>query len=167
MNCMIETLDRTHDRTTFDCGDVSLNDFIIKFSTQYSRKRVGKTYVLVAEGQKQVLGYYTVAAYSIDFEEWPEDLSKKLPRHPISVILLGRFAVDRTLQGQGQGTFLLQDALTRCLAAQDIIGVHAVFVEAIDLNAAKFYERFGFSSLKNNPLKLYLRIETIEKSRGI
>ena len=167
MNWVVEALDRSHDRTTFDCGEVSLNDFIIKFSTQYSKKRVGKTYVLVAEGQKLVLGYYTVAAYSIDFEEWPEDLSKKLPRHPISVILLGRFAVDRTLQGQGQGKFLLHDALTRCLAAQDIIGVHAVFVDAIDAKAATFYARFGFSPLKNNPLKLYLRIETIEKSRGV
>jgi predicted N-acetyltransferase YhbS len=89
----------------------------------------------------------------------PEKLAKKLPRHPVPVAVLARLAVDLSVKGQGLGRSLIGDALTRCVSLSDQIGIHAVFVEAIDDEAVRFYERFGFVPLRDQPDKLFLRID--------
>jgi hypothetical protein len=38
-----------------------------------------------------------------------------------------------------------------------------VFVDAIDLEAAGFYRKYGFIELPEDPLKLFLPMRTIEK----
>ncbi len=96
----IERFDRTkHDRTGFSCGKPTLDDFLRSFVTQYEKRRLGITYVAVAPGKSEVLGYYTLASGGITFASLPLSLSKKLPKHPIPVVLLGRLAVDKELRG--------------------------------------------------------------------
>lgn len=51
MAWVIEPFDRRHDRSAFDCGQPLLNDFIQRYATQYERRRVGRTYVLIESGQ--------------------------------------------------------------------------------------------------------------------
>jgi GNAT superfamily N-acetyltransferase len=82
------------------------------------------------------------------------------------VILLARLAVARGAQGQGLGRALLVDALKRCRELAEKLGVHAVEVDAIDQQAGKFYQKYGFTSLLDNPLHLYLPIATIRKAEG-
>jgi predicted GNAT family N-acyltransferase len=41
----------------------------------------------------------------------PEELTRKLPRFPLPVTLLGRMAVSQSSRGQGFGEFLLMHAL--------------------------------------------------------
>ena len=75
--------------------------------------------LLQCEGEgNTVLGYYTLSAISVDIGEWPETVARKLPRYPVvPATLLGRLAIDRRLQGQGAGEYLLMDALHRSLQA--------------------------------------------------
>jgi GNAT superfamily N-acetyltransferase len=143
-----------------------LDNFLRTLVSQYEKRRLGRTHVVVRPGEKRVLGYYTLASGAVSFANLPEQATKKLPRHPVPVILLARLALDQSVQGQGLGGFLLADALRRCLSLAGQLGVHAVEVDAIDDQAKAFYERYGFVALQDNPLHLYLPMATIEDAFG-
>jgi GNAT superfamily N-acetyltransferase len=162
----VERLDRSHERGEFTCGQALLDNFLRTLVSQYEKRRLGRTYVVVRPGEKRVLGYYTLASGAVSFENLPQQAAKRLPRHHVPVILLARLAVDQSAQGQGLGGFLLGDALRRCLSLAGQLGVHAVEVDAIDDHARAFYERYGFSPLRDNPLHLYLPMTTIEEAFG-
>jgi GNAT superfamily N-acetyltransferase len=163
---VIEPLARDHIRDGFDCGKPSLTEFLHTLAGQYERRGAGRTYVALPMGQRVVVGYYTLAASSIELGRLPPKVSKKLPRHPVPAILLGRLAVDRTAQGRGLGAHLLIDAATRCARTAGDIGVFALATTAIDDEAARFYTRFGFIPLEDDPRYLYLPVETIQKLLG-
>lgn len=162
----IEPFGKAHDRSAFTCGKPSLDDFIRTRVSQYEKRRLGKTFVAVLEGDKRVIGYYTLAAGAIRFEHLPTDVSRKLPKHPIPVILLARLAVDQSAQGKRLGEGLLLDALQRSLDLSDHLGAHCVEVEALDDSAVMFYVKYGFVPLIDCPKHLYLPLATIEKVLG-
>jgi GNAT superfamily N-acetyltransferase len=161
---LIERLDRSHDRAGFACGKPPLDEFIRRLVSQYEKRNLGRTFVAVPSGEKRVSGYYTLASGSVSFANLPEDTARKLPRHPVPVVLLGRLAVDQTAQGKGLGERLLLDALRRCLALADELGVYAVEVNAIDPQAKAFYARYGFVPLLDNELHLFLPVATIRQA---
>jgi GNAT superfamily N-acetyltransferase len=160
----IERLERSHDRTSFACGKPPLDEFIRRLVSQYEKRNLGRTYVAVRPGDRQVIGYYTLAAGAIAFQNLPAPAAKKLPKHPVPVVLLARLAVDQSAQGQGLGEALLIDALDRCLGLADQVGLHAVEVDAIDQPARAFYEKYGFVPLPDSPLHLFLPLGTIRDS---
>lgn len=162
----IERLDRSHERAEFECGKPPLDDFIRKLVSQYEKRNLGRTYVVVRGEEKRVFGYYTLASGSVAFASLPEDAAKKLPRHPVPVVLLARLAVDKAARGQRLGEMLLVDALRRALSLADRVGVHAVEVDAIDAEAKAFYEKYGFVALHDQELHLYLPVTTIRTAFG-
>lgn len=162
----IEPFGKHHDRTAFSCGRPPLDDFIRARVSQYEKRRLGKTFVAVPPGNPRVIGYYTLSSAALAFEHLPPDASRKLPKHPVPVVLLARLAVDQSVQGQGLGEGLLLDALQRTLTLSSSLGVHAVEVDALDDAAAAFYRKYGFTALLDNPLHLYLPIATIEQILG-
>jgi GNAT superfamily N-acetyltransferase len=156
----IERLDRSHQRAEFRCGKAPLDDFLRSLVGQYERRNLGRTFVAVRDGEKRVYGYYTLASGSVSFQNLPDAAARKLPKHPVPVILLARLAVDLTLQGKGLGEALMIDALKRCLQLTDTLGVYAVEVDAIDQQAKAFYQKYGFTALVDNELHLYLPTAT-------
>ena len=62
----------------------------------------------------------------------PTAEAKELPRLDVPVVLIGKLAVDRSVQGQGLGALLLVDALRRSLQISEQVGIRAVGVDAID-----------------------------------
>ena len=135
----IEPLDRTHKRAEFACGKPPLDDFIRALASQYERRRPGRNALsFVKAGNRQVLAYYTIASSSLSFEELPADTGRKLPKHPVPVILLGRLAVDQSAQDQRLGEKLLIYALRRSLELSQFLGIHAIEVDAIDAEAKAF-----------------------------
>ncbi|QJW96836.1 GNAT family N-acetyltransferase [Frigoriglobus tundricola] len=164
MTTTIERLSRQHQRDGFDCGKPPLNDFLARFVSQYEKRNLARTYVLVRPGDVKVLGYYTLASSAIEFDSLPAANTKKLPEHPIPAVLLARLAVDLSGRGQGLGGRLLLDCFERCLLLADQIGIHSVTVDAIDDEAARFYEHFGFTCFPEQPSKLFLPISVIKQS---
>lgn len=160
----IEPFGKAHDRSAFACGQPTLDDFIRTRVSQYEKRRLGRTFVAVPAGEKRVLGYYTLAAGTVTFERLPTAASRKLPKHPIPVILLARLAVDRSAQGKRLGERLLLDALQRSLDLSGHLGAHAVEVNALDNSAVAFYLKYGFAPLLDNPRHLYLPLATIKKA---
>jgi GNAT superfamily N-acetyltransferase len=157
----IEPLRAIHERGEFSCGKAPLDDFLRLRATQYARRRLGRTYVALFPNTMKVAGYYTIAAGAV--ANLPPESAKRLPRHPLPVILLGRLAVDLKASGQGLGRALLRDALRRSLELSQQLGLFAVEVLAIDVAAKQFYMKYGFVPLVDNDLHLFLPINTIEE----
>lgn len=113
----IERLAKHHDRSAFECGQRSLSDWIRQSAGQFMDRDLSRVYVAVSPGQSQVLGYYAISNAHIRPDDLPRPNSKRLPRHiDVPVALIGKLAVDRGVQGQGLGAFLLIDAPRRIRA---------------------------------------------------
>jgi predicted GNAT family N-acyltransferase len=161
----IEPLRDSHGRSEFSCGKAPLDDFLRLRATQYERRRLGRTYVALFPSATTVAGYYTLAASAVAVANLPSDVAKRLPKHPVPVILLGRLAVDQKARGQGLGRVLLRDALCRSADLSQQLGLFAVEVLAIDAEAKEFYTKYGFVPLADNDLHLVLPIKTIQEGR--
>ncbi|MBB3059717.1 GNAT family N-acetyltransferase [Microbulbifer rhizosphaerae] len=159
---VITPLNNHHDRPGFHCGNTSLDDYIRKQARQDVKRRVSRVFVATEGSQPgTIVGYYTLSTLSIELNQLPENLARKLPRHPIPAALLGRLAVSQAAQGHGVGRVLLADALKRTLAASDEIAIYAMVVDAIDEDAQSFYEQFGFARLATDSRRLFLPLKSL------
>jgi predicted N-acetyltransferase YhbS len=154
-------LDKSFDKSSFDCGKPQLNNYLKKYAFQNQQKRYSITCVTTLKNSKEIIGYYCTSASSIEFANIPDSLTKKLPKYPAPVMLIGQLAVDRKMQGKGLGKVLLMHALSRAVRISSEIGIFAVRVDAMDREARDFYVKYGFISLKDAEFSLILPIETI------
>jgi GNAT superfamily N-acetyltransferase len=161
---VIERLAKHHNRSAFSCGQETLDRYLQTQASQEARRYFAAPFVLVEAGKSRVWGYYTLSARGIELDHLPVNISKKLPRYPqVPATLLGRLAVDRRLQGQKLGEFLLQHALRSALEQSGRISAAAVVVDAIDDMAHRFYLHYGFIPFPDRPDRLFLPMETIAK----
>lgn len=159
----VRRLETTDDLGTFDCGVAELNEWLRQFGVPDHSAGASVTYVLTRGAH--VVGFYTLAPSAIEPLRAAQRHGAGLPRNrPIPVILLARLGLDRSEQGSGLGSELLRDALARCAAAADDIGGRAVLVHAKDEAAARFYRRWGFQELPDNPHHLYLLMKDLRAS---
>jgi predicted GNAT family N-acyltransferase len=155
-------LSKTYNKTIFNCGYTLLDDYIKKQAKQDVNRDLSACFVLV-DNENVVKGYYTLSANSVKREDFPEALIKKLPPsyNDLPTILLGRLAIDNTLQGKGYGEILLMDALTRSVKISESLGAIAVIVDPIDEKAQAFYAKYGFILLPTSG-KMLIPIQTIK-----
>ena len=156
----IEILKSSHNKKSFNCAQEDLNLFIKKYASQHQRSGTSKTYVAL-DHEDNVIGFYCLSSTSINFELVNEEFTKRLPRYPLPSIVIGRFAVDISMQGQGIGKYLLAHALRQIANVSQMIGVNFVVIHAKDQKAANFYQRFGFIALSSNPLTLIYPVKQI------
>ena len=161
MNLVIEPLGKQHNRAAFSCGVADLDDYLKRRAGQDVRRRIARVFVCTEGGSDVVLGFYTLSALSIDVSSLPEDQARKLPRHPVPAALIGRLAVDRSAQGRGLGRLLVTDAIQRTLGASEQVAIHAVVVDAKNEAARRFYQAYGFLSLPDQPMRLFLPLRSI------
>ena len=154
-----ELLNPAHDVRNFDCGKQELTEWPRRYPLQ--NQQAGASRVYVAHRGERVIGYYALAAGSVELEAAPARVKKGPPRHPIPVILLARLAVDASEQRRGLGAALLKDALTRIASAAGEIGVRAVLVHAKDNDAKAFYQRYDFEPSPTDPLHLFLLMKDL------
>jgi GNAT superfamily N-acetyltransferase len=160
----IELLASQHVRTEFDCGEPSLSDWIRQQASQFVSRDLAKVYVLVRNDDPQVWGYYAISTCQIRFEELPPKHSKGLPRRlGIPAALIGKLAVDKSLQGQKRGGVLLYDAMRRVRDLSETIGIRAVVVDAIDQRAREFYLHHDFIALADDPYRLFIPLSIVRK----
>lgn len=163
MKLTIRLLEKKYDKSTFNCGYTLLDDYLKRQARQDVDRNLSACFVLVDDADI-VHGYYTLSANAIKRDDFPELLLKKLPLsyQDLPVVLLGRLAVDKRLQGQGYGEILLIDALKRCYEISESLGTIAIVVDPIDEKAQKFYERYGFILLPTSQ-KMFLPMKTIKE----
>jgi GNAT superfamily N-acetyltransferase len=150
-----ERLNAHHDLTQFSCGEHSLDHWLRSRALQNEKSGASRTYVVCSRGC--VVGYYALAAGAVAHTEAATRVKRNMP-DPVPVILIGRLAIDSRFQGRGIGADLLSDAVLRILQAAEIAGIRAILVNAISLNAKRFYEKYGFISSPANPQTLMITV---------
>lgn len=160
----IESLDgRKHIRSDFCCGKDSLDNYIYKQASQDLKRRVSTVFVLIDDPELNVLAYYTLCSYNVDVTVLDEALAKNLPRYPLlPATLLGRLAVDHRQKGRRCGELMLVDALKKSLNAATKVASLVVIAEALDEEAVNFYIKYGFHQFRQNPMKLYFPMKSVE-----
>lgn len=159
MTRKIEKLQRHHAVDAFDCGREDLNRFLQQYALPNQHSGGSQTYVGLVNDT--VVGYYALAAGSIEQDVAPERVKKGLAKHSIPIMLLARLAVALHWQKQGVGAALLKDATLRTLQAADIAGIRALVVHAKDEKAKQFYERFDFLPSPSDPLHLFMLLKDL------
>ena len=165
MRWVFYPLDKSFDRSGFDCGKPQLNNYLKRYAWQNQQKRYSMTFIATVENSKEIAGFYCTSASSIEFANIPDSLNRKLPKYPAPVMLIGQLAVDRKMQGKGLGKVLLMHALSNAVRISAEMGIFAVRVDTIDESAKRFYLKYGFVSLKDVESSLILPIKTIIASR--
>lgn len=164
MGFVISPLSDKHQRQGFNCGIGSLDEYLQRYASQDKKRNVSRIFVATtAEHPETTLGYYSLSAGGIGAESLPAEYSRRLPRYPVPVAILGRLAVSTACQNQGIGSLLLVDALRRVQQASQTLAVFAVVVDAINDQAHAYYRQFGFIPLPRQQQRLFLPLETIAR----
>jgi GNAT superfamily N-acetyltransferase len=157
----IVLLEGSHDRSQFDCGVPPLNAYLKQYALQNQKKGTVRNYA-TCRGRR-VVGTYSLAYGSAAQVEAPPALTKGIGKYPIPLMILARLAVDLREKGQGLGKALLKDAVLRTLQAADIAGLKAIFVQAKDPDAERFYARHGFIPSPGDPLHLFFPLDSLRQ----
>jgi GNAT superfamily N-acetyltransferase len=147
-----------HDLSGFDCGEPALNDWLQRRALN-NENRFSRTYV-VCEGE-QAVAYFCISAGSVERAAAPGKMRRNAP-DVIPVFVIGRLAVSLSHSGKGLGADMLSDAVRRCAAASQTIGVRAMLVHAKSEAAKRFYMRCAeFIEYPKDSRILFLPIETV------
>ena len=157
----IEALSKHHDRTGFDCGVAELNAFLKSTARQHGYKGISRTFVLTDQDSPVIMGFFTLTLCEAIATKLPTSYAKKYPQHGLPAVRLARLAVSLKHQGKRYGELLLTEAITRTALIAAQAGVIGLFVDAKGDSARAFYERYGFVMLSDQPLHLFLPIDTI------
>lgn len=146
-----EPLGANHDPSGFNCGESSLNQWLINRADKNERTGASRTYVLTDE--QSVVAYFSLSNGHVSRAIAPGSISRNMPE-PIPVIIMGRLAVHIDYQHMGLGSDLLRDAFLRARKASEISAARALLIHALNERAKQFYLHHGFFESPVDPLTL-------------
>jgi GNAT superfamily N-acetyltransferase len=158
----VEPLDDGHDLEGFTCGHPALDEWLVDHARNATRQGT-RTYLLIEESSGDLAGYFAIAPYLIAREQTPRSVGRGAAQR-IPAILLAKLALDERLHGQGLGSGLLVQALTTIVGAARSAGGRVVVVDAIDDNAASFYQAHDFQPSPTDPNRLVLKLSTVARA---
>jgi GNAT superfamily N-acetyltransferase len=161
----VEALRDSHVLDQFSCGKAPLDEWL----KQHARNATGqgtRTYVLVDTDNDVIVGYFAIAPHLVERDAVPPAIGRGAPRQ-IPAILLAKLALDQRAQGAGLGRLLLVRALEKIIDAAEQAGGKLIVVDAIDDEAAEFYEHLDFARLPGNPHRLLMKMSTAARALGI
>jgi predicted N-acetyltransferase YhbS len=155
------------DRSLFDCGRPSMNDWFRRHAWRNQEDGISRTNVICDAQTGQIAGYVTLCAAQIE-RAWLAKTDQRNRPPVLPAILLGQLAVDIRHQGQGHARSLLLFALTTAMRLSAELACYAVITHPLDDNVRAFYGRFGFMDTPFDPHRsMIVRIaDIIASSRG-
>lgn len=157
-----EPISEAHDISSFSCGKPSLDNWLK--TRALSNHQKGFSAVIVVHHDNRVVGYYGLAPTAVVPNTVPRAIRTGQPPNPIPCLLLGQVATDLDWKGKGIGSGLIKHALERSVQAASLIGGRALIVNAIDAEAAEFWQRRGFVPSRDDPFTLFRSIDAITAS---
>jgi GNAT superfamily N-acetyltransferase len=155
-----ERLTAHHEIAEFSNGKHPSLDEWLKERALVGEGLSARTYVICSVASpSRVVGYYAISTAMEERHALPTAKLRRGMPHQIPLLLIGRLALDGSVQGRGLGADLLADAVRRCCAASEIVGARAIVAHAIDDDAARFYLRHGFVSSPLGERVMLLPIE--------
>ncbi len=158
---IVELLDKHHNRNSFDCGNEALNNFLKRTARQHIQKGISRTFVLVDTEQPEIIiSFFTLTLCEVRVEKLPSKFAKKYPSK-VPGVKLARLAVSELYQREGIGEIMMIEAMKRALIVAENAGGIGLFVDAKDEAAKTYYFRYGFVSLEDALLEMFLPLSTI------
>lgn len=153
-----------HERSVFTCGEEKLDRYLKRQANQDLKRKLSVTYVLIKGDCSDIIGYYTLSHFSVNFNELPSNIQSRLPRYPkIPATLIGRLAVDEEHQGDRLGEHLLLDALNKSYKRTLEMGSFAVVVDLLVEGVREFYLQYDFRALPNDKGRLFIPMKKVGK----
>jgi GNAT superfamily N-acetyltransferase len=156
-------LEKRHAVDTFESGAADLDEWIRKYS--WVNHASGNARVFVSARADQVVGFYTLSSAAVARELAPSEAKKGGAPVEIPCILLGRMAVDQSVQGVRLGRSLLIDALLRVARLSEDLGFRALLIHARDEPARSWYlhQARSFQQAPSDPMHLFLPIKELRR----
>ncbi len=162
-----EWLRAEHELSEFSNGKHPTLDAWLKERALVSEGLSARTYVICrAEQPLRVVGYYAISTAMEERQALPSARLRRGMPVQVPLLLIGRLALDASVQGRGLGADLLADAVRRCCAAAEIAGARAIIAHAIDDDAVSFYLHHGFVHSSLGERVMLLPIETARAALG-
>ncbi len=161
----LSRLDKTqHDTKPFDCGKLSMNQFLTRFAAKHAELGLSSTWVLLEETKAAkfpVAAYYTLASATVSKASLPTE--KSLPHYPIPVVLLARLAIDQRHQAKGLGAKMLISALRHAVQlTEQGLPAFGLVLDVLDEQALQFYQHFDFfEPLCDDPMRLFVSMNSL------
>lgn len=151
-----QPLSTAHSLDDFHSGERVLDDWLKRRAMSNQLAGASRTFVVVDQDGR-VCGFYALAAGAVSHQMATGAIRRNMP-DPLPVLVLGRLAVDRRVQGRKLGAALLQDAVNRAITVSHNTGVRALLVHALNDRAKRFYEYYGFKVSPQHSMTLMLRL---------
>ncbi len=160
----VSELNGRHDKASFNCGNAELNNYLRQIAGQHVRKSLARVYVACEQTDPgRIVAYYSLSVCELRSEKLPEPFRKRFPNR-IPAVRLGRLAVARANQRQGVGELMLIDAMRNVLHVDAVVGAVALLVDAKNEEAKRFYLKYRFLELSDQPLNMFLPIASVKEA---
>ncbi len=159
-----EPLAEEHVLDRFRSGADTLDAWLVSHARHAQAMRTARTFVWHA-GDHVVVAYFSLAAHLVGRATLPARIGRGGP-DKIPAILLARLALDGSLRTKGLGRQLLVDALSRAVSASAIAAARVVVVDALDEQAAAFYQHHGFQAVPGDAFRLVQKVSDIAAAIG-
>jgi GNAT superfamily N-acetyltransferase len=151
-------ISREHALNGFDCGEPTLNDWLIKSALKNQASGASRCFV-ISDSDQHVIGFYTLSSGAIAREGAPKTMQRNMPSS-LPIALIGRLAIDQRYHNKGLGKGLLRDAVLRVVHASSEIGIFAILIHALTEPAKRFYLSCGFVESPLQPMTLMMTVKT-------
>lgn len=168
----VQRLDNTCIYNAFDCGIGSISKFLRSKALRATERSEHVVYVALAPSSMRCIGFYALQVGSDAVPENREHKKTYLGSGSYSsfpAVELTYLAVDVSVQQQGLGGYLLQDAMEVVYALSEQVGLYAMTLQSLNKSTTKFYETRGFqrySEASGREPKLLYPIGTMRKMRA-
>lgn len=157
----IELLSARYFLSLFDSGNPELDDFLKNDALKEQRELLSKTHLCFYKDR--IAGFITLTADSIRVRKDKLDECQiiedcEYPAYPC--ILIARLAIDKKVQNQGIGKFLLLLAIG--LALDGPLGCRYLSVDPKP-DALEYYKKFGFDFWTSSRRRMYLNIRDVAR----
>lgn len=158
-----EPLNDDHLLDDFDCGEPALDEWLKRHARTAQASRSARVFVATETDDQVVIAYYALAAAQVEpADPTPRSLKGQAKHRPVPAILLARLAVADEHKRGGVGKGLVKDAMLRCLAAAENVGIRVLLVHAKHEEAKAWYMQFEFEESPTDPLHLIMLMKDLQ-----
>jgi GNAT superfamily N-acetyltransferase len=157
----LERLRRDHPRRQFHCGAEPVDHWLAAEALRHQEKHLSATTILLDEAGT-IAGAYTLATGQVDFGDLPAEITRRLPRRLLPIVVLAWLGVSSSHQGNGLGRRLVAQALRDCFEAGQSFAFVAVVLDCITDAARAYYQQWDFHEVPGHPYRLFLSARRLE-----
>jgi len=135
---------------SFESSIEDLTNFFKNEAKFVEDEKYCKTHLLLKKNQ--IIGFFTLSAFSIDKESGIPDLKKIKGIDKFPCVMIGRLSTSKEKEGMGYGSLLLSLILGMTFEIEEQIGIRFLITNAQNKEAQKWWEKKEFKII---PKKKY------------